>query len=111
MVDKIREYQKKHKEGSLEFGIAELLIEISEANPKAAEIIITDLEKKEMNLSAAAKRLEEYAKKNKSGNSYAMTNKKAMELLKEFYGLTELETSKEVVKKAEPDILNLEDLL
>lgn len=111
MVDKIREYQEIQKEDTLEYGIAELLIQIAEENQKAAEIIVADLDQEEMDLSAAAKHLWKYASKHKNNSQYAMTERKAIELLKEFYGLTELETEKTVPQQKYSDFLNLEDLL
>lgn len=83
----ITEQQSQHKKGTLEYLVAELLKDIASKNPSAGEILSRDLQVDKMNLSGAGKHLYEYAKSNKSGNSYGMDDEEARRLLKEFYCL------------------------
>ena len=80
--------QQKGRENSPAWMIGEQLKESAEREPQCAELIDKDLAVKEMNLDAAAKKLKEYADKNRGkANVFCITPKAAEQILREFYGL------------------------
>ncbi|MDO4173702.1 MAG: hypothetical protein Q4D42_02960 [Eubacteriales bacterium] len=115
-VDKICQAGAGYKEGSLEAGITEMLLNIAGRSPAAAELIAQDLRVKKMSIAAAAKHLTDYARKNKSGNGYYMTPKKAEELLRDFYKIPDVReeparTLKPEAKKRHGKVVDLLDFL
>lgn len=96
-IEKIKQAGANYKEGSLEAGIAEMLLTIAKSSMNAAELIAQDLDVKEMNIDAAAKHLTDYARKNKSGSSYYMSPATAEKLLRDFYKIPD-------VREPKPDI-------
>lgn len=98
------------KEGSLEYGVGMVLIEICKANPLADELVAQDLTIEAMSLKKCGEKLYEYAKKNKSGNCYGMIPQIADKLIKEFYGIHDKTTAAQPVT-APNNVISIEDLL
>lgn len=84
---KIEEALKGQSRNSLIWGIGQLLLDIAAQSEGAAEIITQDLDVKGMSLADLAKSMENYARKNKTGNGYFMDDETARRLVREFYKL------------------------
>ena len=90
------EEQRKGHEAEPRWMIGEQLLDIAGREPLSAELLLRDLEIKEMKLEAAEKKFEEYAGKNRGKESvFCITPKVAEKLLREFYGLEEPEAPSE----------------
>lgn len=86
-MEKIRGAGAGCKSGTLEAGIAEMLIKMGERNADTARLIAEDLDNPNMSIKAVAKMMTDYARKNKSGNSYYMAPEVAEDLIADFYKL------------------------
>lgn len=99
------------EEGTDTFGIGEQLKDICKNSPKATELVLQDLSKKNMSLSDVAKSFKAYADENHGkNNSFCITAKKAEELIKKFYGIPEEEQA-HTEKKSDTVIIDLEEFL
>ena len=87
VIERIQAQQKKYQEDDLEYALAELMMDLCETEPQAAELIAQDIDKQEMTLEKCARHMEDYARKNKKGNSYGMNDRKARRIVREFYGI------------------------
>lgn len=88
-IEKIRQAGATCKTGSLEAGVAALLIQMAQENAAWAELIAQDLDVKEMNLAALAKHLTDYARKHKVGSGFFMDDACARKIIVDFYKLPE----------------------
>ena len=68
VIERIQAQQKKYQEDDFEFELAELMMDLCETEPQAAELIAQDIDKQEMTLKKCARHIEDYARKNKKGN-------------------------------------------
>lgn len=117
-MDKLRERieeQRKGHEAAPRWMIGEQLLDIAGREPLSAELLLRDLEIKEMNLEAAEKKFAEYAGKNRGKESvFCITPKVAEKLLREFYGLAEPEApseKKDAPTDADGDYIDLSAFL
>ncbi len=91
LLDTIAEQQKGHENDPI-YMVGEQLLDMATGRADVADILLQDLQKKEMNLSAAAAKLKEYADKHRGKEKcYCITPKVAEKILREFYGLPEAE--------------------
>ena len=89
LVDIITAQQAGH-ENKPRFTIGEQLKDMAREDEHVTELLIADLEKKELSLEAAEKMLDDYAKKNRKGaNVFCITPTVADTLLRDMYGLPE----------------------
>jgi hypothetical protein len=86
LCDKIALQQKGHA-GTDVFAVGEQLKDICRGNDHFAEIVLTDLENKDMTLEKAAQKIRDFAKKNKTGNFGFCGPADADRILRKFYGL------------------------
>lgn len=87
VVAAIEEQQKKVKENTPQWMVGEQLKEICEREPASAELLLKDLEVKEMSIVEAEKKIKAYADKHKTGNCACVSPRAAEGILREFYGL------------------------
>ena len=88
----IEEQQAGHESEPL-YMVGEQLKEIAAREPGAVEILLQDLEVDGMGLADAAGALKAYADKHRGrSNCYCITPKVAEEILRKFYGLSEVGT-------------------
>lgn len=88
-IRKLREQQRKVKERSPQWMVAEQLIDLVRAEPRCAEILAQDLEVEAMSITEAEKKIKAYADGHKTGNFACVTPGEADRILREFYGLPE----------------------
>ena len=85
----IKAQTKDHAGDTVEM-VGEQLLDMARGDDRAAEILLTDLKNKDMDVENAEKKIRAYAdelhKKNKS-NCVGVSPKKAEEILRQFYGL------------------------
>ena len=86
-IDKLREQQKKVKERSAPWMVAEQLIDICRNEPVSAELLDKDLDVKEMSITEAEKKIKAFADSHKTGNFACVTPDEAEKILRSFYGL------------------------
>lgn len=88
--------QQKGKEALPEFTVGEQLLDMARHQPEIAELLEHDLAVKEMDLTAAAAKLKEYADKNHKGaKCFCVTPTVAEKIFREFYHLPEADQSGE----------------
>lgn len=82
--------QTKDHDGDTVEMVGEQLLDMARGDDRAAEILLTDLQNKDMGVVNAEKKIRAYAdelhKKHKS-NCVGVSPKKAEEILRKFYGL------------------------
>lgn len=84
--------QQKGKENTAAYMVGEQLKDICRSVKGAAEIVLRDLDVKEMSIDYAEKKIKEWADKRKrSGNCVCVPPDTAEKIIKEFYGLSGLE--------------------
>ena len=105
---KIEAQQKKEKEGSPAIMVGMQLLDMAEADPRAAELLNHDLDVAEMSLAKAADQIKAYADKNHKGTCFCVTPIKAEEILRTFYGLP---AAGKAAPVKDPGILSLDDFL
>lgn len=89
-IVEIIEKQRAGKEGLPEWVVGEQLLDIASESELNRELIERDLEVEGMSLSDAAKKIKEYADKNRGkASSFAVSGKVADGILREFYGIGE----------------------
>lgn len=89
-VAKLRQQQSKHAEGSAPWTVAAQLIDICSRDPRAAEIILPDLDNAEMDIVSAEKQIKSFAdEKHKTvkGSCVCVTPYEAEVVLRKFFGL------------------------
>jgi len=85
----VRAQLKGHDGDTVEM-VGEQLLEMARGDDRAAEILLTDLQNKDMGVVNAEKKIKAYADelhKKKGGNCVGVSPKKAEEILRQFYGL------------------------
>jgi len=85
----VRAQMKGHAGDTVEM-VGEQLLEIARGDARAAEILLTDLQNKDLGIVNAEKKIRAYADelhKKKGGNCVGVSPKKAEEILRKFYGL------------------------
>lgn len=96
MIDKVIEKitaQQAGKEGTAVWAVGEQLKDICRCTPKAAELVLQDLENKSMSISECEKKIKAYADElhtKSKGNSVGVSFYKADEIIREFYGLPDI---------------------
>ena len=85
----IEEQQAGVKARSAQWMLGEQLKDICRHEPGCAELIVEDLQVKEMSITEAEKKIKAFADKNKTGNFACVTPMEADRILREFYGLPE----------------------
>lgn len=88
-IEKIKQAGETCKTGSLEAGAAALLLQMASENTAWAELVAQDLDVKEMNISALAKKMKDYARKHRVGNEFGMDDACARKIIMDFYKLPE----------------------
>lgn len=86
----IIEFQRLGKEDQPEFTVGEQLLAMASQQPELAELLVQDLDVLEMNLTAAAAKIKEYADekhKKSGGKCVCVTPTEAETVLREFYHL------------------------
>lgn len=112
-IELIKSQQSKFQEDDLEYGIAELMMDMCNTEPQAAELFIQDLEKVDMSIDKCARHLEDYARKNKRGNSYGMGDRAARRIIREFFGIPQPSEQQDTHSgnHARGNVLDLFDLI
>ena len=75
------------KERTAVWMVGEQLKEICEKEPRAAELVLQDLENPEMSLANCEKKIKAYADNHKTGNFACVIPSEAEKIIREFYGL------------------------
>jgi len=89
LVEMIEKQQAGH-EGKPRFAVGEQLKGMAREDSRIVDLLIADLDKKELSLEAAEKMLGNYAAKHRGGaNVFCITPLTADKLLREMYGLPE----------------------
>ncbi len=86
-VEMIEAQQKKVPEWSARWMVGEQLKDICRHEPRSAELIVQDLQVKEMGIVEAEKKIKALADSRKKGNSSCVAPMEADRILREFYGL------------------------
>ena len=92
----IIEFQRLGKEDKPEFTVGEQLLDMASQQPEIAELLAQDLDVPEMNLTAAAAKIREYAdEKHKKGGGkcVCVTPTEAEKVLRAFYHLPEADAA------------------
>lgn len=87
-IEKIEQQQKGLKENTAPWVVGEQLKEIC-SDPRCAELVGADLDRKGMGLADCEKKIKAYADKHRSGNSACVPPNIAEKIIREFYGLPE----------------------
>lgn len=110
------EAQQKGIEDTAAWMVGEQLKDICAADPHCAELVLQDLDNKDMSLQAAEKKIKAYADKNKgNARSFCVPPNVAEKIIREFYGLPgggaaplKLVTDTTLAEPAaKPDVLDL----
>lgn len=88
VIKKISE-QQKTCEGKPAWCVGEHLKDILRANPDCAEIVLQDLDLKEMSIVECEKKIKAYADKHRNGNVGFCPPHEAEKIIKKFYGISE----------------------
>lgn len=111
-IEKLRQQQSKHADGSAPFAVAEQLIDICRREPASAALLNADLDNPEMSIVHAEaqikKRADEIHRETKS-NSVCVSPAVAEAVLRKFYGLPD--STPAHTDSADDDILHFEDFL
>lgn len=104
--------QQKGQQNKPAFMVGEQLKEIAQNEAAACELLVQDLKVKEMDLTAAAAKLKEYADKN-HGNAreFCITPLVAEGILRKFYGLPERGETATVSEPQDSDFIDLGDFM
>ena len=107
------ENQQKGKENTDVFMVGEQLKEIGAESEHKAELLLQDLQIKNMDIVAAAAKLKDYAdKKHGKAKCFCISPKVADGILREFYGLGEPDALQiKPTGVQDSGIINLEDFL
>lgn len=100
VFEKIEAQQPKER-GAV-WMVGEQLKDIIKGDPRAQEIVSQDLDVKEMSLAECEKKIAERAKKNKVGNCGCVTPAEAEEIIRTFYGISEVQEAKMDAPSAAP---------
>lgn len=111
-IFEIEKQQRKYEKGSLEYLVAELMMDMC-SNPAIDELFEQDLQKPEMSIQKAGKKLTAYAREHQKNNFYGMSADVARELICEMYGVTEADAQRSNTDKLKEKakMISLEDFL
>lgn len=109
-IELLEEQQRKVKERSAPWMVAEQLKEICRREPHSAEILTQDLENASKSITEAEKKIKAYADMHKTGRFACVTPAEADAILREFYGLGSI-AGVAPAEDSSPKILNLADFL
>ncbi len=110
IIKKINEQQKSHKPTSAVFCVGEQLKDICANNKPAQELVLRDLDIKEMSIVECEKKIKAYADKHKEGNFAFVSPQIAHEIICKFYGIPLVEQEPISPTATEPKArVNLED--
>ena len=109
IIKKITEQQKAHKPTSAVFCVGEQLKDICANNKQAQELVLHDLDIKEMSIVECEKKIKSYADKHKEGNFAFVSPQIAHDIICDFYGIPK--ASQIEIKPQESRIadINLDD--
>lgn len=107
-IELLNEQQRKVKERSAPWMVAEQLKDICRREPESAELLAKDLENPSMGIVQAEKKIKAFSDRHKSGSSFCVSGEEAEEILREFYGLG---TPSGFAGADAPKVLNLADFL
>ena len=109
VIKVIEKQQKEVKERSAAWMVGEQLKDICLREPGSAELVLQDLQVKEMHIREAEKQIKKFADANKTGNFACVTPVEAERILREFYGLGTAENREVEIATApaEPRIDNI----
>ena len=96
--------QQRGKEGTDVFAVGEQLKDIAADEPASCELLLRDLQVKDMDLTAAAKKIKDYADKHRTGKFAYVSPAKAEEILRGFYGLPSREEARAQQDAGEIDL-------
>ena len=108
-IELLEEQQRKVKERSAPWMVAEQLKDICRREPHSAEILAQDLENASMSITEAEKKIKAFADGHRSGGFACVTPGEADAILREFYGLGA--PGGTAAESGSPKILNLADFL
>ena len=103
----IEAQQEKAEMFSAPWVVGEQLKDLARENSHNAELLLQDLQNKDMTIFAAEKKIKAYADKHKKGSFAFVAPQKAEQILREFYGLGAAAAQEEPAG----DFLNLADFL
>lgn len=103
-IKKIEEQQAKYKKSDKQYWVAEQLKDICRSCPEQAELILKDLDNKDMSIDKAEKKIADYAR----NNGGCCPGKESDRILREFYGLAPAVAE---TKKPDSGIISLEDFI
>lgn len=109
-IELLEEQQRKVKERSAPWMVAEQLKEICRREPHSAEVLAQDLENASKSITEAEKKIKAYADKHRTGSFACVTPAEADAILREFYGLGNIGGTAPA-EDGSPKILNLADFL
>ena len=92
------------------WGVGEQLKDICRNDDTAAELVLRDLDNKEMTLAECEKKIRAFADEHKKGNCVCVPPQKAEEIIRTFYGLGEAKEEPETVSHA-ADAIDLDAFL
>ena len=107
-VSLLEAQQAKVKPRSPQWMVGEQLKDICRREPESAKLLARDLRVKDMDITAAEKKIKAFADGHKTGSFACVTPAEADRILREFYGLPSLKTES---PDAGAQVLNLADFL
>ncbi len=110
-IDIIHEQMEAAGQDNPVYAVGEALLELAQ-DEHSAELIGQDLENPDMSLKKCYQSLYAYASKNKTGSSFCIGPKLALQLISDFYGIHASEDPmKPVAPPEQPKIIDLFDIL
>ena len=97
------------KERTAVWMVGEQLKEICEREPRAAELVLQDLDIPEMSLANCEKKIKAFADNHKTGNFACVIPSEAEKIIREFYGLDK--PAEQVKQPAPGGIIDLANFL
>lgn len=101
--------QQKGREGTNAFYVGLQLLDICRGSEELAEIVLTDLNNKDMGIDKAEAKIAAYASAHKKGNQGCCPPQEADRILREFYGLPA--AGAEPSKKSDSGVIDILDFL
>ena len=108
-IQAIEAQQAKVKKRSPQWMVGEQLKDICRLEPHSAELIVQDLQVKEMGIVEAEKKIKAFADAHKTGSFACVTPMEADRILREFYGLATAGETGPATGQAKDNVLRLED--
>ena len=110
-IQAIEAQQAKVKERSPQWMVGDQLKDICRLEPRSAELIVQDLQVKEMRITEAEKKLKAFADAHKTGSFACVTPVESDRILREFYSLPAAGEAAQATapEQASDNVLRLED--